>query len=268
MVALTDTEEESEPKAEHDEIGENAAEDKQAAGAEHEGRRPAAFAAVEAGGDEGPDLIENPGSGEEDGAQNGKLEPDDVEGLHGLDLDEVLFLITERFEGANGRLADEIPKLVGVKEAEPESDGHAHQGTDDAGAQFFQVFEERHAEHAVVLIVATTTGWGRRWRRSLAAATRPARTGSYGLHGDGRRRSGGLGRGIVRISILVAVEGVGRLDRRLGRHRLERREIRLQCIRHPRWHTSGWRRVPGRGAGRPLLLFGWIHALSVMFGRG
>src|ERR1035438_1181964 len=95
MVALTDTEEESEPKAEHDEIGENAAEDKQAAGAEHEGRRPAAFAAVEAGGDEGPDLIENPGSGEEDGAQNGKLEPDDVEGLHGLDLDEVQILITE-----------------------------------------------------------------------------------------------------------------------------------------------------------------------------
>src|ERR1035441_4917176 len=189
MVALTDTEEESEPKAEHDEIGENAAEDKQAAGAEHEGRRPAAFAAVEAGGDEGPDLIENPGSGEEDGAQNGKLEPDDVEGLHGLDLDEVLFLITERFEGANGRLADEIPKLVGVKEAEPESDGHAHQGADDAGATLFEMLEEQHAEQPfVALVVAPPAGWGRRRGRSLAAATQPARTGSYGLDGDGRQR--------------------------------------------------------------------------------
>src|ERR1035441_2266830 len=155
MVALTDTEEKSEPKAEDDEIGEDAAEDKQAAGAEDEGRRPAAFAAVEAGGDECPDLVQNPGSGEEDGAQDGEFEPDDVEGLHGLDLDEVLWVVTERFECPNGRLADKIPKLVGVKEAEPEGDRDAHQGADDAGAKLFQVFEERHAEHAVVLVVAT-----------------------------------------------------------------------------------------------------------------
>src|ERR1035441_3329926 len=193
MVALTDTEEESEAKAENDEIGEDAAEDKQAAGAEHEGRRPAAFAAVESWGDERPDLVENPGSGEEDGAQNGEFEPDDVEGLHGLDLDEVLWIVAEGFEGANGGLADEIPKLVGVKEAEPEGDGDAHQGFNDAGPKLFEVFEERHAKHAFVLVVTTAAGWGwgRRW--SLAAATRAARTGSYGLHGDGRRRSGRLG---------------------------------------------------------------------------
>src|ERR1035437_6857263 len=114
MITLTDTEEESEPKAEDDEIDEDAAEDKQAAGAEHEGRRPAAFAAVEAGGDECPDLVQNPGGGQEDGGQNGEFEPDDIEGLHGLDLDEVLWAVAEGFEGANGRLADEIPKLVGV----------------------------------------------------------------------------------------------------------------------------------------------------------
>src|ERR1039457_4417405 len=117
MITLTDTEEESEPIAEHDEIGEDAAEDEQAARAEHEGRRPAAFPLVESGGDECPDLVENPGSGEEDGAQNGEFEPDDVEGLHGLDLDEVLRVVAEGFECPNGRLADKIPKLVGVKEA-------------------------------------------------------------------------------------------------------------------------------------------------------
>src|ERR1035438_5190744 len=222
MVALTDTEEESEPKAEDDEIGEEAAEDKQAAGTEHEGHRPAAFPLVEAGGDECPDLIENPGSGEEDGAQNREFEPNDVEGLHGLDLDQVLWVVAEGFEGPDGRLANEVPKLVGVKEAEPESDRHTHQGTDDARAQLFQVFEERHAEHAVVLVVATAAWWGRRWRRSPAAA-RPARTRSNGLHGDGRRRRGRLGWGIVRIFILVAVEGVGRLDRRLGGGRPGRR---------------------------------------------
>src|ERR1039457_5277188 len=114
MVALTDTEEESKAKAEHDEIGEDAAEDKQAAGAEHEGRRPAAFAAVESWGDECPDLVQNPGSGEEDGAQNGEFEPDDVEGLHGLDLDEVLWVVTERFESAYGGLADKIPDRKSV----------------------------------------------------------------------------------------------------------------------------------------------------------
>src|ERR1035441_1039478 len=132
MITLTDTEEESEPKAEHDEIGEDAAEDKQALSAEDEGRRPAAFAPIEAGGDECPDLVENPGSGEEDGAQDGEFEPDDVEGLHGLDLDEVLWVVAEGFQRPNGGLADEIPKLVGVKETEPESDRHTHQGTDDA----------------------------------------------------------------------------------------------------------------------------------------
>src|ERR1035437_588407 len=142
MITLTDTEEESEPKAEDDEIGEDAAEDKQAAGAEDEGRRPAAFAAVEAGGDECPDLVQNPGSGEEDGAQDGEFEPDDVEGLHGLDLDEVLWVVTERFECPNSRLADKIPKLVGVKEAEPEGDRDAKQGADDAGAKLLQVCEE------------------------------------------------------------------------------------------------------------------------------
>jgi hypothetical protein len=90
------------------------------------------------------------------------------------------------------------------------------------------VFEERHAEHAfVVLVVAATAGWGRRWRWGLAAATRPTRTSSYGLHGDGTERSGRLGYGIVGISILVAVEGIGGLDRRLGRRRFERLEIRL-----------------------------------------
>src|ERR1019366_5087903 len=201
MVTLTDTEEESEPKAENDEIGEDAAEDKQAAGAEDERRRPAAFAAVESGGDECPDLVENPGSGEEDGAQDGEFEPDDVEGLHGLDLDEILWVVAERFESAYSRLAHKIPKLVGVKEAEPEGDRDAHQGADDAGAKLFQVVEERHAEHAVALVVATTAGWGRRWGRGLSA-TRAARTDSYGLHGDGRRRSGRLGKGVVRISIL------------------------------------------------------------------
>src|ERR1039458_4276787 len=181
MITLTDTEEESEPKAEHDEIGEDAAEDKQAASAEDEGRRPAAFAPIEAGGDECPDLVQNPGSGKEDGAQNGEFEPDDVEGLHGLDLDEVLWVVAERFECPNGRLANEIPELVGVKEAEPESHRHAHQGADDAGAQLFQVFEERHAKHPVVLVVAPTAGRGGRWRRLVAAAG-PARTGSDGLH--------------------------------------------------------------------------------------
>src|ERR1035441_4119184 len=191
MVALTDTEEESEPKAENDEIGEDTAEYKQAAGAEHEGRRPAAFAAVESWGDECPDLVENPGSGEEDGAQDGEFEPDDVEGFHGLDLDEVLWIVTERFESAYSGLADKIPKLVGVKEGEPESNRHAHQGFNDAGAKLFEVFEERHTEHAfVVLVVTTTAGWGRRWRRSLAAATRAAGTGSSGLPGGGGRRSG------------------------------------------------------------------------------
>src|SRR5271157_5851868 len=193
MITLTDTEKESEPKAENDEIGEDAAEDKQAASAEDEGRRPAAFAPIEARGDECPDLVQNPGSGEEDGAQDGELEPDDVEGLHGLDLDEVLWVVTERFECPNGRLADKIPKLVGIKEAEPESDRYAHQGSNDAGPKLFEVFEERHAEHAVILVVAPAAGWGRRWRRSLAAATRAAGTGSYGLHGDRRRRSGRLG---------------------------------------------------------------------------
>src|ERR1022692_1092989 len=106
MVALTDTEEESEPKAEDDEIGEEAAEDKQAAGTEHEGHRPAAFPLVEAGGDECPDLVKNPWGGEEDGAQNREFEPNDVEGLHGLDLDEVLRVVAERLECPNGRLAD------------------------------------------------------------------------------------------------------------------------------------------------------------------
>ena len=70
------------------------------------------------------------------------------------------------------------------------------------------------------------------------------------------------------ISILVAVEGVGRLDGRLRRHGLERRKVRLQRIRRPRRRTTGWRRIPGRRTAGPLLFFGWIHSLSVLFGRG
>src|ERR1035437_7212295 len=185
MVTLTDSQQESKSKAENHEVSEDPAEDKQAAGAEHEGRRPLAFAAVEARLDERPYLIENPGSCQEDGAQNGEFEPDDIEGFHRLDLDQVLFLVTERFESCNSRLADEIPKRVGVSQTQGKSHPHANQGANDAIAELFQVLEERHAEHAIIVLVAAAAvaavaAVAARWRRrSLAAPTGPPRKRSY-----------------------------------------------------------------------------------------
>ena len=60
------------------------------------------------------------------------------------------------------------------------------------------------------------------------------------------------------ISILVCVQGLGRLDGGLCRYRIGRRT----GIAIPK---SG--RRAHRGNSGPLLLFRWIHQLCVMFGR-
>src|SRR5579871_2326008 len=58
-VSLPDTQQERETVAEDDEIREKTPRDEEARGNQDERRRPTSFAAVQAGGDEGPDLVKN-----------------------------------------------------------------------------------------------------------------------------------------------------------------------------------------------------------------
>ena len=67
----------------------------------------------------------------------------------------------------------------------------------------------------------------------------------------------------MRISILIAIEGIGRLHRRFHRRCM----IGLQHFGRYRLLKTGGRHFSGARNGRPLLLFGWIHSLSVMLGR-
>ena len=53
-----------------------------------EGNGPAALLLVEARRDEGPDLVDDPGGSEKDGAQQRQFHPDDGEALHGRKLDQ------------------------------------------------------------------------------------------------------------------------------------------------------------------------------------
>jgi hypothetical protein len=91
-----------------------------------------------------------------------------------------LFLISQRLERGHGGLADKVPQRATVGEAQNESDRHSHEGAYDASAELFQMLEERHTEHAVIVLVATISaaGWGRRWRRLFSAPAGPPRKGS------------------------------------------------------------------------------------------
>ncbi len=60
------------------------------------------------------------------------------------------------------------------------------------------------------------------------------------------------------ISILIGVQGLGRFNGILGRHRVGRRTGTA---------VPRGRRTALRGNSGPLLLFRWIHQLCVMFGR-
>ena len=73
------------------------------------GASPAAFVAVEAGSDEGPDLVQHPRRAEEDGPDHGELDPDDLETIHRVE-DVELRRIAERLQRVRGRAADEAPQ--------------------------------------------------------------------------------------------------------------------------------------------------------------
>jgi hypothetical protein len=88
------------------------------------------------------------------------------------------------------------------------------------------VFEERHAQHAFVVVVVTATATGWRWRRRfLAASTRtPRNCGHCGYRSGCWSNRHGFR--FVRISILIAVQGLGRLHAGLRR----RCTIRLRIL--------------------------------------
>src|ERR1035437_8355809 len=117
MVPVPDAQQECEAISEGHEVGEEAAENEEARGGEHKRSRPSPLLAVQTGGDEGPDLILDPGGAEEDSAQHGPLEPDHVEAFHGGDLFEG-WRVAESLEGLHGRLGDEVPELVAESQAD------------------------------------------------------------------------------------------------------------------------------------------------------
>src|SRR5262249_41518866 len=105
----------------------------------------AALVSVERGSDEGPELVKHPGRGEEDGADDGELEPDDLQGVGGVE-DEDMGREAGSGEGLRSGLLDEVPERVGEGEAEAESDGDACECADEAGAELSEVLDEGHAE--------------------------------------------------------------------------------------------------------------------------
>src|SRR5262249_11140720 len=111
-----DTQKEYQAVTEDNEVRENASQYEQSGGAKDKGRGPASLAAVQAGRDEGPNLVQNDRRAKENRANNRHLEPDDVEGFHRLDLHQILLnrhvriLPGDFLEGAHRRLGNEFPK--------------------------------------------------------------------------------------------------------------------------------------------------------------
>ncbi len=70
---------------------------------------------------------------------------------------------------SNGGLANGKPQVVGEDETEGERNADAGQGFQNAAAQFLEVFEKRHAQHAV-LVASAVVAPGRRSRRIRGAA--------------------------------------------------------------------------------------------------
>src|SRR6266478_2560887 len=79
---LSDAQQKLQAVTERHEVGETSAEYKQTRSADDERGRPAPFLLVETRGDKTPDLVQNPGRGDEDGSQDRQLDPDDVENIH------------------------------------------------------------------------------------------------------------------------------------------------------------------------------------------
>ena len=81
-----------------------------------------------------------------------------------------LLLESEVLQRHRGRIADDPPKLVGEPKAADECDAHAGQGMEDSAAQFLQVLQKRHAQHALLFVVAAAPSpGGRRWGKQAAA---------------------------------------------------------------------------------------------------
>ena len=216
------------------------------------GRGPAALAPVEPGSDEPPHLVKHPGRGDEDRTEDRQLDPDDVEDLHGRDLGETRIRIAQALQRGHGGLGHYAPEFVGEGQAEDERDADAEQRFDNAGAQFFQVLEERHAEHAFVVVIAVAARWRRRRGRGTAAAG-DGRHGSGRSLGDGGYGSGGRRgrrRVLVRVAVFVSFIGAGAIGGlclrsvRNGGFAV----LRLRDRRHTR-----------RGSFRSLLIFRKCH---------
>ena len=165
------------------------------------------LALVQAWRNEAPDLVENPGRGQKQGRQHGQFHPDDAETLNRCDLRQI-GRVTQLGQGRGGGGAHGVPDDIGEKDAKDKGDGEAAQGADDARAQFFQVFEERHAQHAVLVSVAFIGRSRGRLRRFRRGGWRRGGGCGYG-RGFRRDRPDGVSRAVVFGKGVVALAGIG-----------------------------------------------------------
>src|SRR5579864_6110398 len=98
-------------------------------GGGHERQHVALFVAVEAGGDEHPQLVENEGRGNKQTGQEPNLQVH-VEGLGGVQVDQLLRHVVA-LQGFHDGPLHEAENAVGIVEAGEEGDAHSGDGVDD-----------------------------------------------------------------------------------------------------------------------------------------
>src|SRR6185312_5012849 len=140
-------------EAEYHEIREQAADDKQAGARRDEWNGPAPLMFVESWRDEGPDRVKNPRRSDEQGDDERKFHPDDLEHVHRRNLAKLGRDNVEVLQRHRRGASYDVPHLVAENEGEAKGPQHAVNDHQEAIAKLLEVAEKAHSRHPLFFVL-------------------------------------------------------------------------------------------------------------------